>query len=130
MSNASAAKSRIRAERTVHGSYGPYSAPVSDGNEVPGKFPCLVVPTHSTEGFFTATAADGDGRPVFVEVTTTGSAVFARFCGETAKPIAFDPGAELRFHVAMHDGRPTTDRPNNRITTTGTVRVTLRDAGE
>ncbi len=120
-------KKRARVERTVEGSYGAYPAPVTGCNEPLGSWACLVVKPRLSERFFTAKVKDAHGQPVFVEVWNGDDGVIARFCGETTKPIAFDPYDSLEFHVALENWPPSFG-PNclaNRVKTTGTISVTL-----
>ena len=121
------AKTKRRVERTVEGSYGAYPAPVTGCNSALGSFRCMAVQTRLHESYLTAKVVDTHGQPVFVEVTDRGERV-AVFCGETAEPIEFRPGAELDFHLALKytwlPGVPL-ECPGNWVKTVGTIRVTL-----
>jgi hypothetical protein len=114
----------IRFERTVEGSYGSYPAPVTGCNSLLGTWACLVVPTRSTEAFFTAKVMDTHGQPVFVQVNGGGVAV-ARFCGETQEPVRFAPGMTLDFMVGLPTWGIQTDCPQHSVKSTGTINVTL-----
>lgn len=118
------AKKIKRVERTVEGSYGPYPAPVTGCNSALEEWTCMTIHTGWSENFFTAKVNDAHGQPVFVEVYA-GDAVVARFCGETAEPVPFQPGSSLRFYVALNLWLVSLDCPAHRIKTTGTITVTL-----
>ena len=123
-------KKPARAERTVEGSYGPSSTPFTTCDDPGGSLACVVVPTRSTEAFFTAKVTDALGQPVFVQVN---NAHVGTFCGETTRPISFEPGTTLEFRI-----EPITYFWSNwgtgwvgslscpyRLKTTGTISVTL-----
>ena len=117
-----------RVERTVVGSYGPYPAPVTGCSSVWGPFACVFVSANQTERFFTAKVTDVHGQPVFVEVGLNSNHNFARFCGETKKPIRIKPGDSLEFYVGLPVTWASwiqTDCPAHSIKTTGTISVTL-----
>lgn len=122
---AEAGKNR-RVERTVQGSYQAYPTPVTGCNSASGPWACLIVKTRPAEAFFTATVADTHGQPVLVNVTSQG-AHLTTFCGQTSRPIAITPGAELEFDIGQ--GRaPFTNFvpcPQHIIKSTGTIKVTL-----
>ena len=89
-----------RIERTIEGSYGALPEPVTGCNEELGSFACIVVGTRPGEAFFTAKATDAHGRPVFVRVVGNGGyKAIGSFCGETTRPISFDPGSSLEFRI-------------------------------
>lgn len=130
MGTAEAEQRFERTERTVEVSYGPYSAPVSPCNGPAGSLACAVVETRATEDFFTAKVTDAHGQPVFVQVS---GGYFGTFCGETTRPISFDPGSRLEFRIEptpnffSHWGTGWVgplDCPY-RLKTTGTISVTL-----
>ena len=119
-------------KRTVVKPYGPYPSPVTGCNEVMGPWACAVIPTRDSEGLFTAKLTDAHGLPVYFDVAAFseygGSEDLGTFCGETTKPIRFQPGSDLVFHVGL-PGWPETNTatacPGNNIKTTGTISVTL-----
>lgn len=113
-----------RVVRTVHGSYGPYPAPVTGCNSALGTFACLIIPTRRAEAFLTARAADTHGLPVFVEVRSGGHRI-GTFCGKTSSPIRFEPGAQLEFLVALPVWGIQLECPANSVKTVGTISVTL-----
>ena len=123
-------KRPTRVERTVEGSYGPYSSLVTGCNDPDGSLACFVVNTRSTEAFFTAKVTDAHGQPVFVHVSNGGNG--ATFCGETTRPVSFDPGSRLYFRTDPMTnfwsdsglGVGPLDCPY-RLKTTGTISVTL-----
>ncbi len=127
--------SRKRVERTVEGSYGPSPAlvEISRCDDASGASDCVVVGSRPTETFFTANVTDAHGRPVYVEVSGGGINRGTSFCGETSRPIYFDPGStlEFRFEPTPYfwstwgiDWTGPLDCPY-RIKTTGTITVTL-----
>lgn len=117
-----------RIERTVHGQYGAYPAPVTGCNEPLGPWSCLSVKTRPSESYFAASVTDTHGQPVAVDVyTRLGSGHFrylTSFCGKTTRPIAFTRGWSLHFEVGMTSGTPV-PCVMNRVKTTGKIRVTL-----
>ena len=123
-------KQPTRVERTVVGTYGPYFSLVTGCIDPDGELACVVVNTRSTEGFFTAKVTDAHGQPVLVHVSNGGNG--ETFCGETTRPISFDPGSTLKFRIDpminfWSDGGlgvGPLDCPY-RIKTTGTISVTL-----
>lgn len=128
-------KQPTRVERTVEESYGPFPAPVTGCNDLGGPFACAVIPTRTTEAFFTAKVTDAHGLPVFVEVSAAsgnGAYNVARFCGETTEPIRFHPGSDLFFYVGLPvwpSVQAAAACPANKIKTTGTISVTLSHQG-
>ena len=119
-----------RVERTVEGSYSPTSTPFTTCSDPGGSLACFVVSARSTEAFFTAKVTDAHGQPVFVQVN---GGHRATFCGETTRPISFEPGSSLEFRI-----EPITYFWSNwgtgwvgpidcpyRLRTTGTISVTL-----
>lgn len=120
---AEATQRPTRLERTVERSYGSYPAPVTGCNSVLGSYACVIIPTRTSEAFFTAKVTDVHGQPVFVEVKAGN--VSRRFCGETTEAIRFKPGAELHFFVALPNWGIQLDCPAHSIKTTGTISVTL-----
>ena len=128
-------KKPMRAERTVRGSYTNQFVPFSGlaGFHCAEQFAqgCIAVETRGEESYFTASVSDAHGQPVLVTVTGAGPypgwTVYDTFCGETAEPISFDPGAELRFHIGYWDPylpTPWADCPPG-LGTAGTINVTL-----
>lgn len=116
-------KRAARVERTVEGSYGPpYLAPVTGCKSLMGPWACLIVETRPTEAFFTAEVTDAHGQPVFVAVVSQ-FRTLATFCGETTRPIRFNPGAGLEFRVGGDSAQ--LECPVNSVKTTGTIGVTL-----
>ena len=113
-----------RVERTVEASYGPpYLPPVTGCHSLLGPWACLVVATRPTEEFFTAEVTDAHGRPVFVSVISDYRTI-ATFCGETRRPIPFNPGSDVQFRIGI-DWPGQLDCPANRVKTIGTISVTL-----
>lgn len=92
---------RRRLERTVEGSYGPSPALVemSFCDDVSSASECVVVGTRPTETFLTAKVTDAHGQPVYVEVQGNGIPDGTSFCGETTRPIRFEPGTSVEFRV-------------------------------
>ena len=119
----------LRVERTVEASYGPYPSPVTGCNGVMDPFACLILPTRASESFFTAKVTDLHGQPVFVQVKSAGRTW--AFCGETTEPIAFEPGSDLHFFLAIPNWplEMHLECPANRIKTTGTISVSLSNLG-
>ena len=123
-------KKASRVERTVEGNYGALPEPLTGCNADTGSLACMVVDARPTERFFTAKVNDAHGQPVFVQVV---GGVNATFCGETTRPISFDPGSTLEFRIEpmpyFFSNWGTgwvgpLDCPY-RIKTTGTITVTL-----
>lgn len=99
-----------RTDRTVHGSYGPYPAPVTGCHSALGPFACLVVDTRPVERFFSARVTDNHGQPVHVEVFSESRRI-AAFCGQTATATAFPGGSHARVprraeQLVDHAGLP------------------------
>ena len=105
---------RKRVQRTVKGSYSsqfvPMSGlvrPVCDGQEEGNG--CVAIQTRAKESSFTANVTDTHGRPVYVKVhgptppdddpAFESNLVYGSFCGETQRPISFDPGVDLYFFI-------------------------------
>lgn len=121
---ASKRKKATRVERTVESSYqGPFIAQVTGCDMLGVKWGCLYVDTLAQEAFFTAKVTEAHGQPVFFEVFADDQTI-GSFCGKTTDPVSFPSGATLRFHVGIGWPFPV-DCPANRITTTGTISVTL-----
>lgn len=87
-----------RAERTIEGNYGPLPDPMPGCEANSDSFACTWVDARSTEGFFTAKVTDTHGLPVFVQVVANGRNL-GTFCGETTRPMSFDPGTRLDFRI-------------------------------
>ncbi len=121
VSPAEAAPEKV--QRTVVGSYGAYPSPVTGCNAVLGSWACMVVPTNSTEQFFTVKVTDTHGQPVFFSVL--GDGVNKGFCGETKVPVSFGHGRDLEIEVGVDRWLVQTDCPASGIKTTGTIEVTL-----
>ena len=125
-------KKPTRVERTVEGNYGPLPDPLPGCEADTDLWACTTVDAHRTEAVFTAKASDALGLPVFVQVVANGRNL-GTFCGETTRPMSFDPGANLAFRIEpmpyfwSHWGGDWVgplDCPY-RMSTTGTIRVTL-----
>ena len=117
-----------RVERTVEGSYGPHQGLGTGCDSALSPWVCVIIPTHTTEAFFTAKVTDAHGQPVFVEVYEYGSGggrEVTQFCGETTRPIRFPPGSELYFFVAVPVWGVQLDCTARSVKTTGTISVTL-----
>ncbi len=99
VASAEAKKRPRRVERTVEGSYGPLPALLETArcDDASGASACVVVETRPTETFLTAKVTDAHGQPVYVEVDGDGIDGPTRFCGETRRPIRFEPGTTLHF---------------------------------
>lgn len=124
---AAEAKPSAPTKRTVHGSYGPYPAPVTGCNAPLGTYACMIVTARSDETYFSAKVADTHGQPVFVEVLVYSGGLVddVTFCGQTGRPIRIPAFAQLEVNVGLLRNRVTTDCPANRVKTTGSITVTL-----
>ena len=92
-------KEPTRVERTVEENYGALPEPSIGCNADRGSLACVVVHAHPTETFFTAKVTDAHGQPVFVQVVGEGVGRNGTFCGETTRPVSFDAGSRLKFHI-------------------------------
>lgn len=121
---------RNRIERTVEGDYqAPFVAQVTgcDLSDA-AQFGCLMVESRPGEEFLTATVTDALGQPVYFEVSWDfdGESGVGPFCGETPRPIRFRRGAEVWVRVGVSwPLPPLVDCPLNRLSTTGTISMTL-----
>lgn len=124
IATAEAKKKPAKVERVVEGRYEALPAPVTGCNTVLGTFACLVVETRSTEAFFTGKVTDTHGQPVYVLVRIHDGS-YTHFCGQTTEPLPFRPGSTLEFFVGLDTWGVSGDCLDNRVKTTGSIRVTL-----
>jgi hypothetical protein len=121
------AKTPERSERTIHGSYGPYPAPVTGCNEPLGSWACLIVRARPTEQFVTVKVTDAHGLPVYFTVFNPDTGVLADFCGETRTPLSLDQLRYMEIEVGVSRWVVQTTCPASSVKTTGTIKVALSD---
>lgn len=115
-------------ERTIEERYGVVPYPLTECER--GSLTCMAVEARPTEAFFTAKVTDAHGQPVFVQVN---GGAEGTFCGETTRPMSFEPGSRLEFLIEPMlyfwsnwglDWVGPLDCPY-RASSTGTISVTL-----
>ena len=129
---AQAKKKPKRVERQAQGTYVAPATVVGNCTQTDG-VGCMTIQTGGSEQFLTAKVTDATGQPVFVTVQADldgdiqAETFYGSFCGETAEPIQFDPGAALIFWVGPASRIP--DRATSGCVpgqgTQGTLDVTL-----
>lgn len=121
------AKKKKRTEREAQGTYSAPATAVGSCTQTDG-IGCMTIASGLKEKFLTATVTDMHGQPVSISVDAdldgdnSTETHYGSFCGETAEPIAIDPGVALVFWV----GRPdvaATDGCAPGIATQGTLDV-------
>lgn len=137
VATAGAKKPQKRVERVAEGTYAtqfvPFGGLVTRTCANAGAKGCVIIDTRPNESYFMARAMDAHGQPVLVTVTGMWTdagpgRTYGTFCGETEKPMYFDPSEEqLRFSPGYWDPylpTPWADCPPG-FGTTGTISVTL-----
>lgn len=117
-----------RTERTLHGSYGPYPAPVTACNDVLGSWACMIVRARPTERFVDVELTDTHGLPVYFSLFDPRTGFHAEFCGETGMPIALGRARYLEIEVGVSRWAVQTACPASSVKSTGKIRVTLSNS--
>ena len=119
-----------RVERVVQGAYDAPALIVVGACAQTGAIGCVSIQTGPGETYLKAKINDSHGQPAYVAISADSNGdsqddtSYGSFCGETAEPIAFDPGVELHLWVGLQaDPGFVGCAPG--VATNGTISVTL-----